>query len=332
MAAGSLVVGLCPSYFMLGLAAPIILITARLIQGFSAGGEFGAAGAFLVENASDGRRGIGGAWQQGGQVAGSLLASGVVAAMTALLPAQVLDEWAWRIPFLLGSGVGLCGLWLRRGTSDTPKFEELSAAGGRSTNPLRELFANHWHSLLRVSGMTLCGTIVYYVWLYYLPTYYVLSTGMTKSTAQAANVIGLLVLLVLILPAGMLSDRFGRKAILATFSIAMTILAVPLFLCVRNSLANAVLVEVAGVALFALQAGTIVTAMAEHFPTKVRTLGMAMSYTVTVAIFGGTAPFFATWLQSIGLSWAMAAYISVAGLISSAVFLTMPETSRAPLE
>lgn len=332
MAAGSLIIGLCPSYAQIGIAAPLILVAARLAQGFSAGGEFGAAGAFLVENASGEKRGVSGSYQQAGQVAGTLLASGVAALMTATLSQQVLNEWAWRIPFIVGSGVGLLGFYLRRGMQDTVKFEELKAVGATSESPFRELFRNHLGSLLRVCGMTLCGTIVYYVWLYYLPTYYTLATGMPKATAQTANVIGLLLLLVLIVPAGRLSDRIGRKPCLATFAISMSVLSVPLFLSASNSLMNAIVVQCIGTALFSLQAGSIVSAMAEQFPTRVRMLGMAMSYTVTVAVFGGTAPFVATWLQSMNMGYAMAIYITVAGIVSSLVFLTMPETSKKPLQ
>jgi MFS transporter, MHS family, alpha-ketoglutarate permease len=332
MAVGSLIIGLCPTYEQIGIAAPIILVAARLAQGFSAGGEFGAAGAFLVENAAGEERGVSGSYQQAGQVAGTLLASAVAALMTAALSQQLLNEWAWRAPFIVGSGVGILGFYLRRGVQDTVNFEALRAEGGISDNPFRDLFANHFGNLLRVCGMTLCGTIVYYVWLYYLPTYYHLATGMPKATAQAANVVGLILLLLLIIPAGRLSDRIGRKPCLATFAIGMTILAVPLFLSVSNSLSNAIIVQCIGVALFSLQAGSIVSAMAEQFPTRVRMLGMAMSYTVTVAVFGGTAPFVATWLQSMQMSYAMAIYISIAGIISSIVFLTMPETSRTRLQ
>lgn len=332
MAAGSLVVGLCPNYAQIGIAAPIVLVLARLAQGFSAGGEFGAAGAFLVENAGGRARGVAGSFQQAGQVAGTLLASGAAALMTATLSKEVMNEWAWRLPFIVGSGIGILGFYLRRGMQDTVKFEEIRAEGSIAGNPIKELFASHLGGLLRVCGMTLCGTIVYYVWLYYLPTYYYLAVGMPKATAQFANVIGLILLLVLIVPAGLLSDRLGRKPCLLMFAGGMAVLAVPLFNSVTNSLSNVIIVQCIGVALFSLQAGSIVSAMAEVFPTRVRMLGMALSYTVTVAIFGGTAPFVATWLQSIQMSHAMAIYITIAGIISSLVFLTMPETSKEPLK
>jgi MFS transporter, MHS family, alpha-ketoglutarate permease len=326
MALGSLIIGILPGYPTVGVAAPAILILARLVQGFSAGGEFGGSSAFLVEYAPFMRRAFIGSWQQVSVGTGTILGSAIATLLTSVMPHGALYSWGWRIPFLLGGLIGLYALYLRRSVKDTPAFVRLEESEQIARAPVLEAITQYPLESLRVIGITLAGTLTYYMWLIYMPTYVHSTTGMPLSRALQINLISLIIFVILIPFMGLLSDRVGRKPVLSTFALGFVILSYPLFTFVTNSVWHIFVVELVGIFFLSMFSGNIATVMAEQFPTRVRTSGIAFPYALAVAMFGGTAPFITTYLISIHNYLGVAGYVIVASAMSAVVYLTMPET------
>jgi MHS family alpha-ketoglutarate permease-like MFS transporter len=332
MAAASLLIGILPGYARIGLAAPALLLLARLAQGLSAGGEFGGSSAYLVEFAAPQRRGFVGSWQQFSVGIGTLIASGIATLFTGIMPQGALYAWGWRVPFLLGALIGFYGLYLRLGIDETRPFEECERAHRIVHNPFLDAIVRYPMECLRIVGITLAGTVTYYIWLLYMPTYAAKALGVPLATAQIANTIGLLVFVALIPFMGILSDRLGRKTMLATFALGFVVLTYPLFLLLHARTFGAVLVtELVGIFFLSMFSGSIATIMAEQFPAEVRVSGIAFPYALAVALFGGTAPLLATYLVSRHLYDGIVVYVIIASIISAIVYLTMPETYRKAL-
>lgn len=326
MAGGSLLIGISPGFSSIGLAAPVILIIARLAQGLSAGGEFGGSSAFLVEYSPPGRRAFIGSWQQVSVGAGTVVASATAALLSGIMAHDAITSWGWRIPFLLGACFALFGLYLRLSVRDTPTFETLEEKHEIARSPILEALRRYPWESLRVVGITLAGTLTYYMWLLYMPTYVHTVTGMPLSVALRINLVCLIIFVCLIPFMALLSDRIGRKAVMATFAIGYVVLTYPLFLIVGNSVIAVFVVELVGIFFLSMFSGSIATVMAEQFPARVRTVGIAFPYALAVAIFGGTAPAITTYLVSLHNNIGVAFYVIVAAAISAVVYLTMPET------
>jgi MHS family alpha-ketoglutarate permease-like MFS transporter len=172
MAGAAFVIAICPTYEAIGIAAPVVLLLARLVQGFSAGGEFGSSSSFLVESAAPRRRAFAGSWQQVSVGAGALIASLMGFVLTSTLSEAAMQSWGWRLAFGIGGLLGLVGLWLRVGVEETESFRTASAQGRTARrNPLIGVFTEHPGAALRVVGITIAGTLTYYVWISYMPGY-----------------------------------------------------------------------------------------------------------------------------------------------------------------
>ncbi|MEU0794174.1 MFS transporter [Amycolatopsis sp. NPDC005961] len=323
MAAATFVIGVSPSYAQVGLAAPVILVLARMAQGFAAGGEFGSASAFLVESAGPGRRAFAGSWQQVSVGVGILIASGMGAIVTSALPRQAVDSWGWRLAFVVASLFGLIGLWLRRSVEETASFRHVR---GDRRNVLVTMLREHPKAALRVFGLNIAGVVLYNMWLTYLPTYATVSTHIPLNQALLANVIGLVTFVVLLPFAGMLSDRIGRKPTLIAFAGGFLLLAWPAFRLLNGDFRLLLLVQVAGLVLLLGYSANVAAVMAEQFPPEVRATGIGLPYAVAVAVFGGTVPYLSTWLTTHGLGTWVWLYCAIAAAIGLAVYLTMPET------
>jgi MHS family alpha-ketoglutarate permease-like MFS transporter len=332
MAGASFVVALTPGYQTIGVAAPVVLLLARLLQGFSAGGEFGSSSAFLVESASVGRRGFAGSWQQVSVGGGTLIASLLGTLTTSLLSDSALHSWGWRAAFIVGGLLGLAGLWLRTSVEDTASFTEVRSAGRRRGNPLKAMFAEHPGAALRVAGITVAGTLTYYIWITYLPTYASITTGIPLSSALLSQTLCLVIFVVLLPFVGTLSDRVGRKATLGVFAGGFVVLAWPLLHLLGHSFISVFLVQLAGMILILGYSANCAVIMAEQFPAEVRATGIALPYALAVALFGGTAPYVTTWLNQAGHRDLLWLYVSAASLISLVVYLTMPETKDKELD
>ncbi|GAA2608592.1 MFS transporter [Streptomyces axinellae] len=326
MAGASFVIALTPGYQTIGIAAPVVLLLARLVQGFSAGGEFGSSSAFLVESAAPGRRAFAGSWQQVSVGGGVLIASLLGTLVTTLLSDEALHTWGWRAAFVVGGLLGLLGLWLRVSVEDTESFTKARGEGRARANPLKAMFTEHPAAALRVAGITVAGTLTYYIWVNYLPTYANLATGIPLNQALLSQTLCLIVFVVLLPFAGRLSDRVGRKPTMAVFAGGFVLLSWPLLHLMGDSFLSVFLVQLVGMLLILGYSANCAVIMAEQFPPEVRATGIALPYALAVALFGGTAPYLTTWLNEAGLRDWLWLYVAASSLISLVVYLTMPET------
>jgi MHS family proline/betaine transporter-like MFS transporter len=331
MAAGTLMIGFIPSYQTIGVMAPVLLLVARLVQGFSAGGEWGVAASFLLEWSPQGRRGFWTSFLSVTVALGSGLASGTAAILTSSLPAEDMSAFGWRIPFLLGGLLGAVALWLRTGVDETPIY--------RQTQPDRDAASEPapWTTLrsgLFVFGFTMHWTVCYYVFLIYMPLFTQTRAGLSSAQAAWSNTISTLVIIVLVPFVGLLSDRYGRKPFLQASCIAVILLAVPAFWLVAASPSFALIAGIQalfGIAI-ALYSGPGPAVSVELFATRGRSRWSSVSYALAAAVFGGFAPFIAVWLtDALGSPLAPTAYVIAAATISLLVIRRMPETARRPL-
>ena len=330
MAAASLVIGVTPGYATIGIAAPIVLLLARLVQGFSAGGEFGSSSAFLVESAAPKRRAFAGSWQQVSVGAGVLIASGIGAIITSVLSPEALDAWGWRAAFVFCALIGLVGIWLRTSVEETESFtaqrdrDEQTAAPKR--NAVVAMFRDHPGATARVFGITIAGTLLYYMWVSYMPTYAHVTTGLPLNQALLANVIAMVVFLVLLPFAGILSDKIGRKPTMSIFAGGFLLFAWPAFTFLSGTFWSLFIIQVIGILFLLGYSANCAVIMAEQFPPEVRATGIGLPYALAVAIFGGTAPYITTWMSGAGYGNLVWVYCAVAAAIGLVVYLTMPET------
>ncbi len=328
MGGGSLLVALTPTYASGGVLAPVVLVVARLVQGLSVGGEFAASTTFLVESAGPGRRGLFSSFQYVSTTVGQLLASGTAALLAALLTEGQMGQWGWRVAFFVGALLSLLGLWIRSGAQETR-----SAAQQAAARPgLFEALRRHPRQSLLICGITAGGTIAYYTWTTYLPTYAQVNAGFDKGASLTVGTISLAFFALLQPLGGMLSDRIGRKPLLLGFSLGFAVLAVPLLHLVTDAFVSLLLVQCAGMVLLTGYTAVAAAVNAEVFPARVRAAGIGFPYSLTVALFGGTAPYVGTWFQQAGHAGLFPWYVAGLCLVSFCVYLTLPETSRQTLE
>jgi MHS family proline/betaine transporter-like MFS transporter len=329
MAAGTVLIGLLPTYQSIGLWAPALLVLARLMQGFAAGGEWGGATAFIVEWAPENRRGLFGSFQQSSVAGGLLLGSGVTALLSSLLAPEQMEAWGWRVPFLLGGILAPVGIYMRRNIDETPAFRRV-----RDQSPAHSNSSSPAALAARAFGFTVLWTTAYYMLLTYMPTFTQKHVGLSRTEALWSNTLALLVLVLLAPAFGSLSDRIGRKPLLLLCCAGLALLSYPLF---QLMLSHSTLGTVVGVqALFALLiasfSGPGPAAIAEIFPTHMRSTWMSAGYSLAVAIFGGFAPFAATWLiartgSPLSPTW----YLIAAAIVSTLVITSLRETAHNKL-
>ena len=333
MSLSTLGIGLVPSYDSIGVAAPVLLVLLRCVQGFSAGGEYGSGACFLAEYAPTRHRGLVVAFLVWSVVIGFLLGSVTVTALEALLSEEAMDAYGWRIPFLIAGVLGVVGLYIRLRLRDTPEFEALRDTGEVAESPLREAARTAWRPILQIAGLVVIHNVGFYVVFTYLPTYFTKTLGFSKADAFISITVASVVALCLILPLAALSDRIGRKPVLLAGSIGFAVFSYPLFLLLDAGSVGAAIAAHAGLAaLEAVFVSASLAAGAELFATRVRSTGYSIGYNVSVALFGGTAPYVATWLTDrTGDSVAPAYYVIVAAVVTLATVLTMRETAGRPL-
>ena len=330
MAVGTVMIGILPTYASIGVAAPLLLLIARLLQGFSAGGEWGSSTAYIVEWAPQGQRGWYGSFQQTSVVAGLLLGSGIAALFATILTTEQMDGWGWRIPFLLGGILGPVGLWMRRTIDETPAYKKVTATPVSAT----EDKTNPWVLALRAFGFTIVWTVCFYVLLNYMPTWTRQHLKISPAAALWANTIGLFVLMIFIPMMGRLSDKYGRKPLLLACCIAYIVLPYPIFAYLLGgaSYTELILVQILFAILISMFSGPGPAAIAEIFPTRTRSTWMTSGYALAVAIFGGFAPFISVWLISTFNSpIAHSFYLIAAAIVSTIVIFTLRETAHEPL-
>ncbi|MFM9371920.1 MFS transporter [Streptomyces sp. Da 82-17] len=334
MGGATLGIALLPGYSTIGVLAPALLVLLRLLQGFSAGGEITTSAAYLVEWAPRGRRGFFGSFMQAGAVAGLLLGSLSVATCYSVLGESQMQEWGWRIPFVIAGCLAPLAYLLRRTTEETPAFSDLvEAQADESSRPARPAMGR-FRPVWRAFVFTMFWSVGFYFFLTYMPTFLQREFGVSASQGTWISSLAMVVHMALIPVCGALSDRFGRKPVLLTGCLAFVVVPVPLFGLLSDEPPFVVLfLVVAAVgAMLALYTGPAAATMAEFFPTSSRTSGMAIGYNVASAVFGGFTPYIATWLvASTGARIAPVYYVAGAALIAAGWLALQRETAKADL-
>lgn len=337
MCGGSLMIALTPGYASIGVAAPVLLIVARLLQGLSVGGEYGASATYLSEMATRAHRGFWSSFQYVTLVMGHLLALGVLIALQQwLLTPEQLEAWGWRTPFAIGAVAAVSVLWLRRNMAETASF----ATGGRDAGPhgeqrqgtLREL-SKHPRAVLAVMGLTMGGTLAFYTYTTYVHKFLVNSAGIDKQTASLVNAATLFVYMLMQPLVGALSDRIGRRPVLIAFGVLGTLLTVPILSSLQQVETGVQAFWLILGALAIVSGYTSINAVvkAELFPVEIRALGVALPYALTVAVFGGTAEYVALWFKSIRYESGFYWYVTACIACSLGVYVWMPDTRATSL-
>jgi MHS family proline/betaine transporter-like MFS transporter len=335
MALATGLTGLIPTYQSIGIWAPIALVICRLLQGFSTGGEWGGAAAFLVEYAPPGRRGLTGSWQQVSTQIGSVSGSLSAALLASALSAEDFYAWGWRIPFVTGFLLGPIGYYLRRKVAETPAFAQAVASRKVERSPLRVAIGQYATRMLQAFGLSIIGCIANFVFVVYLVSYAINTMKLPPGAALFCAVAFGLVVMTLTPFVGMLSDRIGRRPLILACAVLNLLFDYPLFvLAIDGGTFQTLLLALMINAMFqSLYTGTIPSILAEMFPTPVRYTGLSVSYGFAVVLFGGFAPLISTWLVEItGNPFAPAFYIMTGGALSAIAILSMKEYLNSPLE
>jgi MFS transporter, MHS family, proline/betaine transporter len=334
MSVPMLLIAVMPTHSTIGVAAPIILVLLRLVQGLSLGGEFSGTLTLLNESAEPGRRGLTGGFAMFTAGVGMLLASGVSALVHALLSTSQTEEFGWRIAFLLGVAIGLIALIMRVRMTETPAFEAAVTSGARVANPTMEVLEKHRPNALRVFILTGFAGLSGYMIATWLPSYLDTVIGAKPEDALLAATIGTALFAIGCPLAGALSDHTGRKPMLISGAIGFAVFIYPLFLLVGSTELARMIAGFLALELLVLWFnGPFPATVSELFPVTVRFSGIALSYNLASAVFAGTAPLIATALvKATGWNESPALYVIVASIVALFVLVRMPEPSRLDLD
>jgi MFS transporter, MHS family, alpha-ketoglutarate permease len=327
MCFGSLMIAVTPTYASIGIAAPIMLGVARAIQGLSLGGEYGTSATYLSEVADEKHRGFYSSFQYVTLIGGQLCAILVLLLLQQVfLTTEELRAWGWRIPFVIGAGLAIVALVMRRNLHETDDFKAAQARP-RQTNAIRAL-AKYPREVLLVVGLTMGGTTAFYTYTTYMQKFLRLSVGLNDNQTTIVTAGSLIFALILQPIYGALSDKIGRKPLLIWFGVMGTIATIPLLdaLQATRSVLVAFLLIAAAWLIVAGYTSINAVVKAELFPTSVRATGVGLPYAVTVSIFGGTAESIALWFQSIGHQRWFYYYLTAVIAISLFVYVTMRDT------
>jgi MHS family alpha-ketoglutarate permease-like MFS transporter len=327
MCAGSLMIAVLPTYAMLGAAAPVLLLLARLIQGLSVGGEYGTAATYMSEVASKGNRGFYSSFQYVTLIGGQLLALLVLVVLQALLTTDQLKAWGWRIPFVIGAVAAVVAMYLRRSLAETASQQSMHA---KEAGSVVELVRHHPRALAIVLGFTAGGSLIFYTFTTYMQKYLVNTAHMDAKVASNVMTFVLLIYMLMQPAFGMLSDRIGRKNSMLCFTTLSILATVPLLTALSHASSPYVAFLLILIALAIISFYTSISGVvkAELFPTEVRALGVGLSYALANAMFGGTAEYVALWFKQAGheswFAWYVTGMIGL-GLVAS---LAMPDTRK----
>ncbi|WP_158621295.1 MFS transporter [Streptomyces triticirhizae] len=333
MAAATLAIAVLPTHAQAGTLAPVLLVVARMVQGLAAGGEWGGGTAFLVEYAPEGRKGLYGSLHQFATILGFVCGIAMSTLVTTAFTRSALDSYGWRVPFLVGALGALVGLRLRLRLEDTPAFRSLARDRSVARAPLREALTQHTRTVLLVVGIVVAWTIAYYA-LIGMPSFTAGTLGVPLSTALTCNLVAMVAHILLLPVTGALSDRVGWRTLLLGSTLALALVAYPVYwLMARGTYASLLLGQVVFAGVLAVFSGPAPAALAELFPAQVRQSALSLGYNIATAAFGGTAPFVVSFLASqTGDDLAPAYYVIAGAVVTSTVLalVTGPRTRSTP--
>jgi MFS transporter, MHS family, alpha-ketoglutarate permease len=329
MCLGSLLIAFAPGYSSVGPAAPVILMAARLLQGFSVGGEYGTSATYMSEVTPARQRGFYSGVLYVTLVMGQLLSLAVLLLLQwVFLSHDQLEAWGWRIPFGVGAAAALGGLYLRRNLPETEKFEKHRATGGRAGEV--SLLLQHPREVLIVLGLTAGGTLYFYIFTTYIQQFLANTVGLSKTDATIVSSASLFLFMLLQPVMGALSDRIGRRPMLITFGVLALFTTVPLLSTLAQAHSAWLAFALVSVALLISSFYSSISAVvkAELFPVEIRALGVGLPYAVAVSVFGGSAPLIGLWFKSIGHESWFYWYVTVCVFGSLLVYIFMREPQR----
>ena len=334
MSFGSLLIAITPVYASIGVAAPAILMIARLLQGLSVGGEYGTSATYLSEVATASRRGFYSSFQYVTLIGGQLIALGIQLLLQEFfLTEEELHAWGWRIPFFIGAGLSLVAFYLRANMHETSAFtNQNKEAGKRKQGSLHQLM-KYPKSVAIVVGLTLGGTIAFYTYSTYMQKFLVNTVHLTKNQATWITFTSLLIYASLQPLFGMLSDKIGRRPLLMGFGILGALSTVPLLTALSHTTSLWEAFILIMVALIIVSGYTSINAVvkAELFPVEIRALGVGFPYSVTVAVFGGSAEYVALWFKKAGHEPWFYWYVTICIFITLMVYTTMKDTKHTSM-
>ncbi|CAH3472013.1 MFS transporter [Enterobacter roggenkampii] len=334
MGGATVMIGLLPTYEMIGLWAPALLILMRIIQGMGFGGEWGGALLLAYEYAPEKRKGFFGSIPQAGVTIGMLMATFIVSLMTLFSEADFLS-WGWRIPFLLSSVLVLLGLWIRKDIDETPDFQKVKASGQVAKAPLRDTLKHHWREVLIAAGLKVVETAPFYIFSTFVVSYATSTLTYQKSQALEAVTLGALVATIMIPLMGLLSDKVGRQRMYAISVFVLGLFIVPWFMLLNTGTTWGIVLAtvIAFGVLWAPVTAVLGTLCSEIFSANVRYTGITLGYQLGAALAGGTAPLIATGLLAkydgdwVPVAW----YLAVTVTISLIAIFCASRVKRATL-
>lgn len=332
MCLGSLLIALTPTYRQMGIAAPLLLLLARLLQGLSVGGEYGTAATYLSEMATSGKRGFFSSFQYVTLIGGQLIALGIQLILQNLLSVEEMQQWGWRIPFFIGALLSLLALYLRSNMEETAAFTKQKKLPERETGSLSEL-GKHPKAVATVVGLTLGGTLAFYTYTTYMQKFLVNTVHLSKAQSTQLTFISLFIYAAVQPLFGWLSDKTGRRPLLIGFGVLGTLCTIPILTQLSHTTDLTTVFLLMMAALFIVSGYTSINAVvkAELFPAGIRALGVGFPYSITVALFGGTAEYIALWCKNAGHETWYYWYTTGCIFISLLVYIFMKDTRNTSL-
>jgi MHS family proline/betaine transporter-like MFS transporter len=330
-------IGLLPTYQQIGVAGPLLLIALRLIQGLAAGGEFGGASSFILEYAPENRCGYFGSYLFGMIGVSLVLGSATGTILNSALTDVQLKAWGWRIPFLISFVLGVVGFYIRMKLEDTPAYRAIARKADIAKMPFVEMMRDHWRKVVLVICLLLASAVPFYIYLIFMPTYMVTTLSMAKSQAYSANLISLIIYSLSFPIFGSLCDRIGRRPFMLGGSLLLALLSYPGFVLLTQTGASMVSVTAVLIGLslcLSMYQAPLTAAFNEFFPTRVRYSAVGFGYAVGISVFGGFAPFIATYLLGTTGNIFSPAFmvIGASAITFVVVMLSVPETLGTHLE
>ncbi len=328
MCIGSLMIAIAPTHDQVGILSPIILVVARLIQGLSVGGEYGASATYLTEMADKDRRGFFSSFQYVTLIAGQLTALCVLLILQFVLTEEQLHAWGWRIPFFIGACLAIVVFYIRRGLLETQSFKNVKKDKDQPQSSMFSLFKNYPKQAFTVLFLTAGGTVAFYTYTTYLQKYLVNTSGFSKPQATQITTLALFIFMCLQPLAGALSDRIGRKPLMIGFGVLGVLFTYFLFdkLGQTHDYWSAFWISLAGLVIVTGYTSINAVVKAEMFPAHIRALGVALPYALANTLFGGTAEFFALSFKEAGHESWFFIYVTILISISLVVYIFMKDT------